>query len=156
MNMRTRVIFMYSELELYSQFAVLLSIIIYINKRLLFGRLRETKPSLEMTWTTLNRSTISSTKNYTRTRWHVPSDFPMHLILFYGTKPPLTKTIVANLTYAAKKFLLTTLHKSCLEFITPFTSQRFLWLPPSPIRTSYLSPTVKDDCRELELPRIIS
>ncbi len=92
-------------------------------KRLLFGRLSEAQPSMDIDID--DSQSMSSTENFVsypkkfvRMDDLSPSSFQFLKSLFYGTKPSLNKSIAANVTYAAKKFLLTILHKSSMDFIS--------------------------------------
>ncbi len=92
-------------------------------KRLLFGRMSEAQPSMDMDVD--NSQSMSSTENFVPRPKRVvriedlsPAAFKFLKSLFYGTKPTLNKGIAANVTYAAKKYLLTILHNSSMDFIS--------------------------------------
>ncbi len=99
-------------------------------KSLLFGRLQEAQPSMDVVVD--NSQSIASTDNLlNRPKKFVRLDdvssdaFQYVQSFFYGTKPLLNKSIVPNVTYVAKKYLLTNLYKLCVLFISK--------LPPSDI-----------------------
>ncbi len=92
-------------------------------KRLLFGRLQEAQPSMDIDVdhsqpTLSTENFVSQPKKFVRMDDLSSSSFQFLKSLFYGNKPSLNKTIAPNVTYAAKKFLLKTLHKSCNDFIS--------------------------------------
>ncbi len=91
-------------------------------KGLLFGRLREAQPSMDIevdnAQSTLStENLVSHPKKFVRLPDISPGAFKFLKSLFYSTQPSLNKSIVSSVTYASKKYLLARLHKSCLQFI---------------------------------------
>ncbi len=100
-------------------------------KSLLFGRLQEAQPSMDVI--SDNSQSISSTENlisrpkkFVRLDDISPKAFQYVKLFFYCKKPTLNKSIVPNVAYFAKKYLLTSLYKLSVAFISN--------LPPNDIQ----------------------
>ncbi len=92
-------------------------------KALLFGRLQEAQPTMDVI--AENSQSIASTDNllprpkkFVRLDDVSPDAFEYLKSFFYTTQPTLNKSLVASVTYLAKKYLLTPLYELSVAFIS--------------------------------------
>ncbi len=91
-------------------------------KSLLFGRLSEAQPSINVADNTQSIAStdnlIARPKKIVRLDDASPEAFQYIQSFFYGTQPSLNENIVANVTYLSKKYLLTPLYELAVAFMS--------------------------------------
>ncbi len=101
-----------------------------VFKALLFGRLQEAQPTMDIVAN--NSQSLPSTDNllprpmpkkYVRLDDVSPEAFEHLKGVLYATQPTINESIAANVTYLAKKYLLTSLYNFSMAFISELVTR---------------------------------